>query len=228
LLEPGDSQVAAVGFLHAGLEASVGPVKQLAVIVDSVAGAEVVMSNAVDGDAAEDKKLACQRVEVDSWAAAAGGAKASSCLEATTQNIGVPAKVGVVNLPLIGFRFPAAGTDTAEDKHFDSVRIKKLQSQKDRLIKELDLVEEKFESQDRLYRKYFPEIIDRVAAGDTDFSKACSQLSMALKATGFKYFNEKVMHLVHFFCFLKCQNPARKISTTLDKTGDASIVLYLN
>ncbi len=60
-------------------------------------------------------------------------------------------------------------------------QIKKLQSQRDRLIKELDLVEEKFESQDRLYRKYFPEIIDRVAAGDTDFSKACNQLSMALK-----------------------------------------------
>ena len=60
-------------------------------------------------------------------------------------------------------------------------QIKKLQSQKDSLIKELDLVEEKFESQDRLYRKYFPAIIDRVAAGESDFSSACSQLSEALK-----------------------------------------------
>lgn len=60
-------------------------------------------------------------------------------------------------------------------------QIKKLQSQKDGLIKELDLVEDKFETQDRLYRKYFPTIIDRVAAGDTEFSSACSQLSEALK-----------------------------------------------
>ncbi|MCP3940869.1 MAG: GGDEF domain-containing protein [Desulfobacteraceae bacterium] len=60
-------------------------------------------------------------------------------------------------------------------------RVKKLQSQKDSLIKELDTIEEKFENQDRLYRKYFPIIIDMVAAGDTYFARACNELSGALK-----------------------------------------------
>ncbi|MCP4722322.1 MAG: GGDEF domain-containing protein [Desulfobacteraceae bacterium] len=60
-------------------------------------------------------------------------------------------------------------------------RVKKLQSQKDSLIKELDTIEEKFENQDRLYRKYFPIIIDTVTAGDTHFAKACTDLSHALK-----------------------------------------------
>jgi DNA repair ATPase RecN len=60
-------------------------------------------------------------------------------------------------------------------------QIKKLQTQKDSLIKELDAVEEKYEDQDRLYRKYFPIIIDMVAKGDTPFAKACKELSNALK-----------------------------------------------
>ncbi|MEH0022056.1 MAG: GGDEF domain-containing protein [Desulfobacter sp.] len=60
-------------------------------------------------------------------------------------------------------------------------QVKKLQSQKDLLLKELDAVEEKFESQDRLYRKYFPVIIDMVAKGQTPFAKACKELSNALK-----------------------------------------------
>jgi len=60
-------------------------------------------------------------------------------------------------------------------------QVKKLQSQKDSLIKELDIVEEKFESQDRLYRKYFPVIIDSVATGESSFEKACKELSAALK-----------------------------------------------
>ncbi|HCY83701.1 MAG TPA: GGDEF domain-containing protein [Desulfobacteraceae bacterium] len=60
-------------------------------------------------------------------------------------------------------------------------QIQKLQSQKDSLIKELDVVEEKFESQDRLYRKYFPVIIDTVSKGNSAFAKACAELSNALK-----------------------------------------------
>jgi len=60
-------------------------------------------------------------------------------------------------------------------------QVKKLRSQKDSLIKELDTIEEKFESQDRLYRKYLPVIIDTVGAGDTHFARACRDLSGALK-----------------------------------------------
>lgn len=63
-------------------------------------------------------------------------------------------------------------------------QVKKLQSQKDTLIKELDSVEEKYETQDRLYRKYLPVIIDMVAVGDSSFAKVCNQLSIALKKGG--------------------------------------------
>ena len=60
-------------------------------------------------------------------------------------------------------------------------QVKKLQSQKDSLLKELDTVEERFEKMNKLYRKYFPVIIDTVAAGEDSFSKICSDLSLALK-----------------------------------------------
>lgn len=60
-------------------------------------------------------------------------------------------------------------------------QVKKLQSQKDTLLKELDTVEERFEKTSRLYRKYFPLIIDSVARGETAFAKACRNLSTALK-----------------------------------------------
>ncbi len=61
------------------------------------------------------------------------------------------------------------------------VQVKKLQSQKDSLLKELDDVEENFEKTKRLYKKYFPVIIDSVAMGDNAFSKACKDLSHAMK-----------------------------------------------
>ena len=57
----------------------------------------------------------------------------------------------------------------------------KLQSQKDQLLRELNEVEDKFESQNLLYRRYFPIILDIVAKGDTAFAKACSELKNALK-----------------------------------------------
>ena len=60
-------------------------------------------------------------------------------------------------------------------------QVKKLQSQKDILLKELDVVEERFEKTNRLYRRYFPVIIDSVARGDNAFSKICKDLSQALK-----------------------------------------------
>ena len=61
------------------------------------------------------------------------------------------------------------------------VQVKKLQSQKDTLLKELDVVEENFEQTKRLYKKYFPVIIDSVSMGDNAFSKSCKDLSQALK-----------------------------------------------
>ncbi len=61
------------------------------------------------------------------------------------------------------------------------IQVKKLQSQKDILLKELDDVEENFEKTKRLYKKYFPFIIDSVAMGDNAFSKACKDLSHAMK-----------------------------------------------
>ena len=60
-------------------------------------------------------------------------------------------------------------------------QVDKLQSQKDHLLKELDEVEELFESKDRLYRRYFPVILDMVSQNDGAFSKACRQLGVALR-----------------------------------------------
>jgi diguanylate cyclase (GGDEF)-like protein len=60
-------------------------------------------------------------------------------------------------------------------------QVKKLLSQKDTLLKELDAVEERFEKTNRLYRKYFPVIIDSVATGDNSFARTCKDLSVALK-----------------------------------------------
>lgn len=60
-------------------------------------------------------------------------------------------------------------------------QVKKLQSQKDKLLKELDEIEERFEKQDRLYRKYFPVILDMVAADETPFASACKELAQAMR-----------------------------------------------
>ncbi|MCF6248644.1 MAG: GGDEF domain-containing protein, partial [Desulfobacula sp.] len=60
-------------------------------------------------------------------------------------------------------------------------QVKKLQSQKDTLLKELDGVEERFDHMNRLYRKFFPVIIDTLATSDTSFSKTCKDLGAALK-----------------------------------------------
>lgn len=60
-------------------------------------------------------------------------------------------------------------------------QVEKLQGQKDTLLKELDEVEGRLENNSRLYRKYFPVIIDSVAVGNNSFSKVCRDLSAALK-----------------------------------------------
>lgn len=60
-------------------------------------------------------------------------------------------------------------------------QVEKLQSQKEILLKELDTVEERFEKMNRLYRKYFPVIIDSLAIGETSFLNLCKDLSIALK-----------------------------------------------
>lgn len=60
-------------------------------------------------------------------------------------------------------------------------QVKKLQGQKDILLKELDTVEDRFEKTSRLYRKYIPLIIDTVVTGDTSFAGCCKELSIAMK-----------------------------------------------
>ncbi len=60
-------------------------------------------------------------------------------------------------------------------------QVKKLQSQKDTLLRELDGMEEQFEKTNRLYGKYLSVIIDSVVTGDNAFSKICKDLSQALK-----------------------------------------------
>ena len=60
-------------------------------------------------------------------------------------------------------------------------RVAKLQTQKDTLLKELDEVEERFENRDRLYRRYFPVILDMVSEADTPFGRACRELGTAMR-----------------------------------------------
>ncbi len=60
-------------------------------------------------------------------------------------------------------------------------QVNRLQSQKDTLLKELDIVEDRSEKTTKLYRKYLPFIIDIVATGDNTFSKVCKDLSKAVK-----------------------------------------------
>ncbi len=73
-------------------------------------------------------------------------------------------------------------TSSPDEKIFDlQDQVKKLQSQKDSLLKELDAVEERFEKMNQMYRKSFPVIIDSVAIGEDLFSNTCKELSQALK-----------------------------------------------
>ncbi len=60
-------------------------------------------------------------------------------------------------------------------------QVKKLQTQKDTLLKELDSIEDRFERTNRLYKKFLPVIIDTLATQPTAFTKACKNLGDALK-----------------------------------------------
>ncbi len=60
-------------------------------------------------------------------------------------------------------------------------RIEKLQSQKNSLLKELDQTEERLENTDRLYKKYFPYIIDLAVDENASLSAVLKDLSTALK-----------------------------------------------
>lgn len=59
--------------------------------------------------------------------------------------------------------------------------VTKLRSQKDKLLKELDGIEDRHESMNRLYRRYFPLIIDTLAQDESPFSDSCRTLGAALK-----------------------------------------------
>ncbi|HKL01512.1 MAG TPA: diguanylate cyclase [Desulfotignum sp.] len=68
-----------------------------------------------------------------------------------------------------------------ENSDLTQEQIKKLQSQKDGLIKELDALEERFEKTQQLYRRYLPIVLDALGTGDTAFPKACRNLGQAIK-----------------------------------------------
>ena len=57
----------------------------------------------------------------------------------------------------------------------------KLRSQKDRLLKELNSVEEQYGNLDSLYRRYFPVILDVLHQDGTAFGNACTQLGAAMR-----------------------------------------------
>jgi diguanylate cyclase (GGDEF)-like protein len=60
-------------------------------------------------------------------------------------------------------------------------QVKKLQSQRDTLLRELDVLEERYDKMNRLYCRYIPVIIDSVVTSDNSFSRVCKDLSTALK-----------------------------------------------
>ncbi|MCK5312134.1 MAG: diguanylate cyclase [Desulfobacteraceae bacterium] len=69
-----------------------------------------------------------------------------------------------------------------DSKHYElQGRIDKLETQKSKLLRELDELEEHQGKTDTLYKKYLPLIIDSVSDSDSMFSEVCKDLSLALK-----------------------------------------------
>lgn len=69
-----------------------------------------------------------------------------------------------------------------DSRHYElQGRIDKLESQKSKLLRELDEIEEQYGKTDKLYKKYLPLIVDSVADSDSMFSDVCKELSAALK-----------------------------------------------
>jgi len=60
-------------------------------------------------------------------------------------------------------------------------QIDKLQTQKDRLLKELDAVEAQYGNLDSLYRRYFPIILEELSQDGTALGNACVQLGAAMR-----------------------------------------------
>lgn len=59
--------------------------------------------------------------------------------------------------------------------------ITKLRSQKDRLLKDVDAMDEQYGNLDNLYRRYFPIILDMLSQDGTAFGNACTQLGTAMR-----------------------------------------------
>ncbi len=59
--------------------------------------------------------------------------------------------------------------------------LEKLQSQRDRLLKEMDEMEERFEATEKLYRQYLPLILDMLIQENSEFGKACKELAACIK-----------------------------------------------
>ena len=69
-----------------------------------------------------------------------------------------------------------------DSRHYElQGRIDKLETQKSKLLHELDDIEEEHEKTQKLYKKYLPLIVDSVADSDSMFSEVCKNLSHALK-----------------------------------------------
>lgn len=60
-------------------------------------------------------------------------------------------------------------------------QVKKLQTQKDTLLKELNDLEDRYEKTNQLYRKGFAMIVDTMSSEENEFSRACGNLGAALK-----------------------------------------------
>ena len=62
-----------------------------------------------------------------------------------------------------------------------SSRIEKLQSQKNSLLKEINALEEQYETSEKIYRKYFPYILDVFTDNSSPYKPVLKDLSIALK-----------------------------------------------
>ena len=74
-------------------------------------------------------------------------------------------------------------TEQEKDQHIAelTMRIEKLQSQKDFLLKELDGTEEKYQAMIDMYARYFPPILDAIKDPNPAFTDALHALSKILK-----------------------------------------------
>ncbi|MEA2061188.1 MAG: hypothetical protein U9P10_11920 [Thermodesulfobacteriota bacterium] len=62
-----------------------------------------------------------------------------------------------------------------------SSRVEKLQSQKNSLLKDINILEEQYESSEKIYRKYFPYILDMFTDDSSPYKPVLKDLSIALK-----------------------------------------------